>query len=64
MKSCPYCGKNILMMPCTVRLISNHWWVVEKHIINQPASPAQFALQGHDPKSIVRYKNVRVKRLE
>jgi len=23
-----------------------------------------FALQGHDPKSVVRYKNIRVKRLE
>ena len=23
-----------------------------------------FALQGHDPKSIIRYKNIRVKRLD
>jgi hypothetical protein len=27
-------------------------------------SEGTFALQGHDPKSVVRYKNIRVKRLD
>jgi hypothetical protein len=30
----------------------------------QKIAEGTFALQGHDPKSVVRYKNIRVKRLD